>query len=86
MAVFGAGILNSDFVNNDLNPAYTLSYFPNSFGLTPQQIDMDWYVYSWSLNIGFWAALAAGIIAFASLVIHKTNKTETAKKVLLAAE
>jgi len=73
MVVFGAGLVNSDFVSSDLNPRYTISYFPNTFGLTDAQID-DWYHSSWSINYGFWLALAAGIIAFASLITHKTAK------------
>jgi hypothetical protein len=79
MVVFGAGIANSNFAVMDLNPRYTLSYFPNNFGLTADQIDNNWYNYSWSLSFGFWLALAAGIIAFASLITHNMKKaTKTA--------
>lgn len=85
MAVFGAGMLNSDFANMDLNPAYTLSYFPDNFGLTAQQIDADWYHYSWSLNVGFWMALVTGIIGFASLVVHNPKKQVLAEPVKVAA-
>ncbi len=86
MVVFGAGMLNSDFAKEELNPAYTLSYFPDSFGLTTQQIDADWYTYSWSLNFGFWTALAAGIIAFASLVTHNTTKMVASKASQIATQ
>jgi len=78
MAVFGAGLVNSDFVSSDLNPRYTISYFPNSFNLTDAQID-DWYDSSWSINYGFWLALSAGIIAFASLITHNTTKLATSQ-------
>ncbi len=78
MVVFGAGIVNSDFASSDLNPRYTISYFPNTFGLTDAQID-GMYDSSWSLNYGFWLALAAGIIAFAALVTHNTSKLAASK-------
>ena len=84
MVVFGAGILNSNFVVMHLNPLYTLSYFQDQFGLTSQQISMDHYVYSWSLNVGFWAAFVAGILAFASLVAHKINRAASTKPVKTA--
>jgi hypothetical protein len=85
MVVFGAGILNSDFANMHLNPEYTVSYFPDHFGLTTQQINEDWYHYSWSLNVGFWVALAAGIVAFVSLVVHGTKKQALTQQVQAAA-
>ncbi len=73
MVVFAAGLVNSDFVASDINPRYTINYFQNSFGLTDEQIDA-WYSSSWSISYGFWLALAAGIVAFASLVTHNTTK------------
>jgi hypothetical protein len=78
MVVFGAGIVNSDFVSSDLNPRYTISYFPNTFGLTDAQID-DMYDSSWSINYGFWLALVVGIIAFASLITHKNKQVDGIK-------
>jgi hypothetical protein len=78
MVVFGAGILNSNFVVEELNPRYTLSYFPNNFGLTADQIDNGWYDYSWSLSIGFWLALGSAIVAFVSLVTHNMQKVKSA--------
>jgi hypothetical protein len=84
IVVFGAGMLNSDFADMDLNPSYTLSYFPDHFGLTTQQIDADWYHYSWSLNIGFYMALVTAIIGFASLVVHNQKKPVLAEPVKVA--
>ncbi len=35
-------MLNSNHVDMKINPVYTLTYFPDAFGLTLQQIDTEW--------------------------------------------
>lgn len=63
MGIFGYGLANSSLANEELNPGYTISQFPEgSFGLSADQSMQNSYDYSWQIGIGFWLALAVVIL------------------------
>jgi hypothetical protein len=71
IVVFGAGLLNSNFVVTDLEPGYVMNLFPpNTLGLTAEYAMQYGYEYSWYLGYGFWVTLVSAVLAFISLVIH----------------
>ncbi len=75
MVVFGAGVLNSEFVQTELEPAYVMNLFPpNAFGISSEAAMQYGYTYSWFLNYGFWLARAAAILSFVSTVLHPMNR------------
>ena len=78
--IFALGLISSDFAGND-GFEYTLTYFQNNLGLTDQQINGG---RTGAFNIGMigygiWLALVAGIIAFAAIIMHSTDKAPVAK-------
>ncbi len=74
MVVFGAGLLNSQYVDVNTEPQAVLSLFPaGAFGLSAAVIE-DYYHFSWTLSFGFWLALVSAILCFASLVTHSLER------------
>jgi hypothetical protein len=81
LVVFGAGLLNSDFVVTDLEPGYIMRLFPpNAFGITAEAAMEYGYDYSWFLGVGFWMALGSSVVAFISTVLHPTFPRKNAEK------
>jgi len=70
MVVFGAGLLNSDYANTDLEPGSAMALFPtNTFAPITIDIAMEKvYDFAWGLGYGFWLSIGAAIVAFIGAV------------------
>ena len=85
LVVFGAGLLNSDFVNLDLEPGYVMNLFaPNVFGISAQAANEFAYHYEWFLSYGFWLALTSAVLAFISTVTHTLTRKKPADAMVSA--
>jgi hypothetical protein len=77
MVAFGGGLLNSNYANEDLEPASAMGLFPaNAFGITVDNAMQYGYNFVWSLSYGFWlAAVAPSLLAKKSAVPANEPKT-----------
>jgi hypothetical protein len=72
MIIFAYGLASSSFASENLNPAYTISQFPEgSFGLSAEQSMQNSYDYSWSIGAGFWLALITTVLALSNAILTK---------------
>jgi hypothetical protein len=75
MAVFGAGLLMSDYAQTNREPGALMNLYPSgAFALTADQAMEDIYHFTWWLSYGFWLTLVSAIISFVATVAPSLAK------------